>query len=50
MASNLPLVMFYAVPAVIGALVYKKNRLDGAGIGLVAALVAITLLALTIGG
>ena len=49
-SSNLPLILWYATFAVIGALLYKKKRVRGAIIGLVVALIAITLLALTIGG
>ncbi len=49
MASNFALYIGYAIPAIIGALAYKKNRIMGALIGLGIALIAITLFALLMG-
>ncbi len=49
MADNTAIILFYLVPAVIGALAYKKNRVIGAVGGLIFAFVAITLFALKMG-
>ncbi|MFC1710858.1 hypothetical protein ACFLZJ_01745 [Nanoarchaeota archaeon] len=53
MAGNLALYIWYAVPMIIGAIIFhlwKKKWWIGAIIGAVVALVAITVLAWQIGG
>ena len=49
-SSNLPLILWYVFCAAVGILIYKKKRWLGGLIGLVIALVLITLFALLIGG
>ncbi len=49
MADNTAIIFWYLIPAVIGALAYKKNRVIGAVGGLVLAFIAITLFALSMG-
>lgn len=49
MADNAAIILFYLVPAVIGALVYEKNKIIGAVGGLVVAFIAITLFAVAMG-
>ena len=49
-SSNLPLISWYAFCGVIGALIYRKKRWLGGLIGLVVALILITIFALLIGG
>ncbi len=49
MADNTALILFYLVPAVIGALVYKKSWVIGAIGGLIVAFIAITLFAVSMG-
>ncbi len=49
-SSNLPLIAWYVFWGVLGGAIYKKKRWLGALVGLVAALILITILALLIGG
>ena len=48
-SSNLALYIWYLIPAIIGAIMYKKNKWIGALIGLGVALVSITIFALLMG-
>ncbi|MCK5624763.1 hypothetical protein KAI04_02895 [Candidatus Pacearchaeota archaeon] len=48
--GDLILIVWYVFFGLIGALIYKKKRLLGTLIGLVAALILITILALLFGG
>ena len=48
-SSNLPLIAWYGLCGLIGALLYKKSRIIGAIIGLVVAFVLITIFALLMG-
>ncbi len=50
MIDNFALYMFYVVPGIIGALVWKKNRVIGFFGGLIVAFIAITFFALSMGG
>ena len=47
--NNGPLILWYAIPAVIGFLLYKEKRWLGAVIGLAVALVGITVFAYLMG-
>lgn len=50
MAGDTAIWFWYLIPAVIGAVIYEKNRIIGFIGGLIVAFIAITVLALTIGG
>ncbi len=49
-SSNLPLIAWYVFWGVLGGAIYKKKRWLGALIGLIVALILITILAFLMGG